>query len=249
MPVSHTPSLPPHGGSSVPEGSLLLPGLDGRQYDHAGGWFGLARTPSLVGTGRSHPYRRSRGLLCPPPLSSQALLQEAPGMQLTACFSEKDIYNSRQGCRVPFRTATKHRYHLPVLWLGHLLVLVELPQFLIFLSQVLFKEDRGRARHGKWSTEGLTYVGSGAGARPGVGVRGEETRPGHWSRGGPDRGGPFPIIPCSSSLGTSSFSANLTGPCHLLETASGDELRDWLIKRIIQKPYLPPDQGSQNSGD
>lgn len=40
------------------------------------------------------------------------------------------------------------RYHLPVFRLRHLLFLVELPQFLIFLSQVLFREDRVGARHG-----------------------------------------------------------------------------------------------------
>lgn len=65
MQVSHTPSLLPRGGSWVPGGRLLLSGLSGRQCDHAGGWFGLARTLSPGGTGCSHPYGKKQSFIVP----------------------------------------------------------------------------------------------------------------------------------------------------------------------------------------
>lgn len=136
--VSHIPSLPPRGGSWVPGGSRLLLGLAGRQCGHVGGWFGLARTPLPGGTGCSHPYgKKQRFTVSSSPLIPSSLMGSSWDKLMRAPRE-----NYRQGTHVPFWMSTRHRYHLPVFWLRHLLFLVELLQFLVFLSQVLLREDR-----------------------------------------------------------------------------------------------------------
>ena len=120
MQVSHRASLPPLGGSWAPRGSLLSVGPVERRSGHAGGWFGLARTPSLGGTGCSHPYKEKQSLRCsvrfssqatpPPSAPSQRPVKGVAGVHRTRVAGKEQICNSmdrvalskHEGPSVPF---------------------------------------------------------------------------------------------------------------------------------------------------
>lgn len=84
------------------------------------------------------------------PTPSQGPSKEVAGRYLTRVDREEETCDSTdreasrkcEGPGVPFEMTT--RYHSPVFWLWHLSFLVELLQFLVFLSQILSRGRRWR---------------------------------------------------------------------------------------------------------
>lgn len=122
----------------------------------------------LWGQDVATPTKRSRGLGAPCvfptmslPTAPQNPVKDVARLYLRVDREEK-ICNSRErgasskheGPGVPFSVTMRPRS--PVFWLRHLLFLVQLLQFLVFLSQILFRGRRQRKGQTRSMIHGMT---------------------------------------------------------------------------------------------
>lgn len=262
MQVSHTPSLPPRGGSWVPGAHLLLSGLSGRQCDHAGGWFGLARTLSPGGTGCSHPYGKKQSFIVP---SSPLIPSSLAGRS----WDEPPARDSRRrSAPSPFLDVHQAQVSLTSIPASAPLVpgrAAPIPHF-SFSDTVQGRQSKSQA----WAMIHLRTYEHRFWGRTSARYGGQRGWGGFWGRTPARYGGQRgsrgsgavvnrrirqrrPVFNLPTLLPRDSiiffFSARLTGPWHLLETVPGDVPRASGIKRIMLKPHLPLDRGSQNFAD